>query len=90
MPESNEATPTGLRERPPDREPLPGTSPVAEVEAIHWSADVVFEAAEIERYVEQPLVPACRVLLFEKNIRTTYTSANAEDALQGRGVISID
>ena len=51
---------------------------------------IAFDRDNVERFVEQPLVEACRVLM-DKNITTTLTSANQEDIERGSpAVIFID
>jgi hypothetical protein len=69
--------------RPPD-------APVSEVQAMRYISCITFDRDNVERFVEQPLVEACRVLM-DQNITTTLTSANQEDVERGSpAVIFID
>ncbi|MEX1113004.1 MAG: hypothetical protein WD603_02660 [Patescibacteria group bacterium] len=63
---------------PPMPEVLPPTASVREVEPLHYLSCLHFHRENIPRFVEQPLVEACQ-MLFDKNVRTTLTSANRHD-----------
>ena len=75
---------------PPIPERLPPTAPISDVEPLRYLSCLRFYREDVERYVEQPLVEACRILL-DRNVVTTLTSANQVDLERGvNGVIFVD
>ncbi len=74
---------------PPIPEMLPPTASVHEVEPLHYFSCLRFYREDIPRYIEQPLVEACRIL-YDKNVPTTLTSANREDIAYGAVTMFID
>jgi len=63
---------------------------IEELEPIEQSRNLWFATRDdISRFVEAPLLKACEIL-WDKNIRTLSTSANAKDLYDGFGYIIID
>lgn len=73
---------------PPDGR-LPDTAPISDIEPIRLVSCLDLSQFEIERIVEQPLVPACADL-WRKNVTTTLSSANRFDLEFGQGILAIE
>ena len=69
--------------RPPLPERLPADTLISKANPIHWPTGSLIEHLEdLPRYVEQPLLAACRDL-FDKKVRTTESSANQHNLETG-------
>lgn len=64
-------------------------SRIEDVEVIQETGTFITRRQDIKKYVEAPLVEACE-MLWDKNVRTIWSSCNPKDFTQGYGVIGID
>lgn len=62
---------------------------IKDVSRIEESDSKLQRRADIRKFVEEPLIPACETL-YDLNICTWRSSANSNDIKQGYGVISLD
>ncbi|MDD5181633.1 MAG: hypothetical protein PHC66_00490 [Candidatus Nanoarchaeia archaeon] len=63
---------------------------ISEVGSLTQPGSTIYNRSELKKVVEKPLLPACEEL-YDKNIRTTQSSANQKDiGLYGRAFIEID
>lgn len=65
------------------------TTPISEIQPISEGGVEIQTREDLEKLVEPPLLEACQVL-FDKRIRTIFSSANKYDISSGEGYITID
>ena len=66
-----------------DETPISAILPIEESGLEFWSKE------DLKNYVEAPLLAACE-LLFDKGIRTVFSSANQKDIPNGHAYITLD
>jgi hypothetical protein len=72
-----------------EKRPTLNETKIDQVEVIQETGTFITKRENIKKYVETPLVESCEIL-WDKNIRTVWSSCNAKDFSQGYGVIGID
>lgn len=74
-------------QKPQNNEPSIGK--VSDVEVVQETGTLITKREDIKKYVETPLIEACG-MLWDKNVKTTWSSCSSKDFQQGHGVIGID
>lgn len=71
------------------REEVPDETPISEIEQIAEGGLSVSKKEDLVQLVEAPLLQACEEL-YDKGIKTIFSSANRQDIAMGHAYITID